>query len=175
MLNRHAMHFDASLQLHDMGDATFRILVLPIDLDTALRAQNVERVVVTLNERLDWHAPLLSLGEDRGRYVVVSAERRKALGLQDGETVRVHLREDTSTYGMPVPEEWTSMLEEEPALRPLFDALTPGQQRRLLYHVGKPKREATRIKKAVGAADYLLRVGPENFDSATLPTWSPQR
>ena len=153
------MTFTAPLLLHRMGDSIFRILRLPPEIDAALP----ERTVVTLNESITWHAPLLSLGPDRGRYLVVSTERRRELGLTDGEEVQVHLRADTSPYGMPVPIEWQTLLDEDAQLRELFGALTPSKQRRLLYTVGKPKREATRLQKAVGAATYLLRVGSKEF------------
>ena len=165
------MTFQAPLRIRTMGDADFRILVLPADVDATLRTQDCDRVIATLNDSLTWHAPLLSLGDDRGRYLVVSVEHRRQAGIADGDTVRVALEPDTSTYGMPVPVEWQTLLEEDAELRAYFAALSPGKQRRILYTVGKPRTEATRLRKAVGAAAYLLQAGDTKFTYEGLLEW----
>ena len=169
------MTFQAPLRIRTMGDANFRILELPPDVDTALGAKNCDRVIATLNGELTWHAPLLSLGAGRGRYLVVSAAHRKTLGLNDRDTVRVALEPDTSTYGMPVPVEWQTLLEEDAELRAYFEALSPGKQRRILYTVGASRTEATRLRKAVGAAAYLLEATEQHFTYAGLLEYLKRR
>lgn len=50
-------------------------------------------------------------------------------------------------------------LADEPLAAARFEALAPPQQRRVLYAVGAPKREATRLRKAVAAVEYLTGTG----------------
>ncbi len=47
----------------------------------------------------------------------------------------------------PVPEEFQKLLEENPALKSAFDALTPGRQRSYLIHFSSAKQAATRIAR----------------------------
>ncbi|GIV31955.1 MAG: hypothetical protein KatS3mg030_257 [Saprospiraceae bacterium] len=47
----------------------------------------------------------------------------------------------------PVPEEFQKLLEENPALKSAFEALTPGRQRSYLIHFSTAKQPATRIAR----------------------------
>ena len=154
------MTFQAPLRVRTMGDADFHVLDVPPSVEQKLPH---ERVLVTVNGGLTWHAPLLPLGDGRGTYLVINVERRRQLRIAVGERVTVVLEPDDSPYGMPVPDEWRALLAEDAELRTRFEALSPGKQRRLLYTVGKPRTEATRLRKAVGAAAYLHEVGSAGF------------
>jgi uncharacterized protein YdeI (YjbR/CyaY-like superfamily) len=48
------------------------------------------------------------------------------------------------TRDFEMPEEFQSKLDELPALRAAFDALTPGRQRAYLFHFSQPKQAKTR-------------------------------
>jgi len=48
------------------------------------------------------------------------------------------------TKDYPVPEEFQTKLDESPALKTAFEALTPGRQRAYLFHFGQPKQSKTR-------------------------------
>lgn len=48
------------------------------------------------------------------------------------------------TKDYPVPEEFQNKLEELPALKTAFEALSPGRQRAYLFYFGYPKQSKTR-------------------------------
>lgn len=48
------------------------------------------------------------------------------------------------TADFEVPEEFQRKLDELPALRTAFEALTPGRQKAYLYHFAQPKQSKTR-------------------------------
>jgi len=52
-----------------------------------------------------------------------------------------------TTADFPVPEELQTKLDESPALRTAFYALTPGRQRAYLLHFAAPKQSATRTAR----------------------------
>jgi len=52
--------------------------------------------------------------------------------------------EKKKTSDFPVPEEFQSRLDADPALKSAFDALTPGRQRGYLFHFSQPKQSKTR-------------------------------
>lgn len=55
--------------------------------------------------------------------------------------------EKKKTSDFPVPEEFQSRLDEDPALQSAFEALTPGRQRGYLFHFSQPKQSKTRASR----------------------------
>lgn len=55
--------------------------------------------------------------------------------------------EKKKTSDFPVPEEFQSRLDEDPALQSAFEALTPGRQRGYLFHFAQPKQSKTRASR----------------------------
>jgi uncharacterized protein YdeI (YjbR/CyaY-like superfamily) len=70
-------------------------------------------------------------------YILEAIEIEKA-GLKVG-------KKKTSDFAIPV--EFQRKLDELPALRAAFEALTPGRQRAYLYHFAQPKQSATRVSR----------------------------
>jgi uncharacterized protein YdeI (YjbR/CyaY-like superfamily) len=60
----------------------------------------------------------------------------------------------TSEYEMP--EEFRSKLDESPALKTAFDALTPGRQRAYLYFFSQPKQSQTRASRVEKSIKQIL-------------------
>ena len=54
-----------------------------------------------------------------------------------------------------MPEEMEVLLAQDEEADRYFHQLTPGKQRSLLHIIGKPKTEATRLKKAIVITEYL--------------------
>ncbi|TNE46062.1 MAG: hypothetical protein EP343_25180 [Deltaproteobacteria bacterium] len=52
-----------------------------------------------------------------------------------------------STAEFEVPEEFQTRLDDDPALRDAFEALTPGRQRSYLLHFSQPKQSKTRTSR----------------------------
>jgi len=46
-----------------------------------------------------------------------------------------------------IPDEFQNKLDEMPALKTAFEALTPGRQRAYLYHFSEPKQSKTRVSR----------------------------
>lgn len=53
-------------------------------------------------------------------------------------------------------EEFQTKLEENPALRAAFEALTPGRQRAYLLHFSSPKQSSTRIARIEKSIQFIL-------------------
>lgn len=56
-----------------------------------------------------------------------------------------------------VPDEFSRKLKEVPALKPAFDALTPGRQRAYLFYFSQPKQAKTRESRVEKCLDQILR------------------
>ncbi len=68
--------------------------------------------------------------------------------------LKVNLKK-TSAY--KIPEEFQNKLDENPALKKAFDALTPGRQRGYILHFSAPKQSKTRESRVEKYMKQILK------------------
>lgn len=111
------------------------------------------RVVCTINHQIKLHCALMP-NKDTW-FIMLNQGVVKKLNVISNCEIEVSLIKDRSTYGMPMPDEFREVLDQEPDADSYFHALTAGKQRSLLYIVGKVKNVDSRIKKSLAIADHL--------------------
>ncbi|SEK65296.1 YdeI family protein [Paenibacillus sp. OK003] len=79
-------------------------------------------------------------------YILEAIEVEKA-GL------KVELKKNTE---YAVPEEFQTKLDENPALKTAFEALTPGRQRAYLFYFSQPKQAKTRESRVEKSMQQIL-------------------
>ena len=89
-------------------------------------------------------------------YILVNQELQKKLQLEIGDSVTLDLARDESKYGMEMPVEFETILNQDKLASEYFHLLTPGKQRNLIYIVSKVKNTDSRINKALAIIDHLL-------------------
>lgn len=93
-----------------------------------------------------------------GRYVISFGKRyQKELGIYPSDYFDLQLFEDTSKYGVEMPEEFSAVLESDPEAQELFELLTDGARRSLIYYVLQYKNSQTRIDKALLISENIKR------------------
>ena len=155
--------FAAKLR-HDTADtprAQGSILPVPAEVARAIptRPDRTRRVDVAIAGLPVYQAKIA--GNGRGGYFVpVNRARRERLAELHGPDAElaVALTPDTSKYGLPVPPAFELLLAEDGVALAYFDALPGGLQRRVLFGLAAPKREATRLHRAVATVEYLHEV-----------------
>ena len=81
----------------------------------------------------------------------------KAYILEAIEVEKAGLRVDfKKTKEFATPEEFQNKLDESPALKLAFEALTPGRQRAYLLHFSAPKQSKTRVSRIEKCAPQIL-------------------
>lgn len=130
------------------------VLPVPEAVAAEFLAKDAKRCICKIAD-MHWPCALLSGGEKYGYFILLNKKRREVLGNIEEELIEVTLTEDISEYGMPLPEEWAEILEFDDEAATIFAQLTPGRQRSILHMVGSPKREETRITRALRIADNL--------------------
>lgn len=111
------------------------------------------RVVCSINGGEQFQCALMPWGEFY--YIIVNKKRRDELGIEAGDEVNVELVEDKSKYGMPMPEEFREVLDQDTEGDKLFHALTAGKQRSMLYYIGKMKDIDNRIHATLIFIEHL--------------------
>jgi uncharacterized protein YdeI (YjbR/CyaY-like superfamily) len=67
--------------------------------------------------------------------------------------LKVNFKETTEFI---IPEEFQNKLDEIPALKTAFDALTPGRQRAYILHFSAPKQSKTRVSRVEKCMQQIL-------------------
>lgn len=130
--------------------------IVPEELVEATNGTD-RRMVVLANGLHRFHAALMSTG--KGQYFVYANEElRKKLKIQLGDIVVLEMDKDESDYGMPVPDSFLELLQQDSEGDYYFHKLTKGKQRNLIHIINKPKNENLKIHKAVVILEYLKSV-----------------
>ncbi len=114
-----------------------------------------KRVKCSINGTDPFQCALMPWGEIH--YILVNKLRRTELGLNVGDIVDVTLEKDDSKYGLPMPEEFREILDQDPDGDKLFHALTAGKQRSILYQVAQPKDIDRRIHTGLIFIEHLKK------------------
>lgn len=93
-----------------------------------------------------------------GDYCMMfSKNNQKALGLFQNDYFKTQLFEDRSKYGVDVPEELDAVLLSDYEAYQIFESLTSGKQRSIIYTIIRIKNSQSRIEKAIIMCDNLKR------------------
>ena len=96
------------------------------------------------------------MGNGKGSYVIsINKENREKADLCPGDRARVKLVRDNSKYGLPMPAELREVLSQDPDGKKLFETLTNGRQRSVIYYIGKSKDIDIRIRHALIIVEHL--------------------
>lgn len=131
---------------------------LKVPDEIAIEIRNVSsRVVCTLNNKISYQSAVLSAGK-KGYFININKEIREKLGAQLHDEIQVYLTLDQSKYGLPVPDVFQVLLQQDPEFDAIFHQLTSGKQRTLLHLIGGFKSEAKQLEKLIILRNYLVQV-----------------
>jgi len=141
-----AVSFEGEYRQSSKGGMHFVIVPQGVRLQFAERGN--ARVVASVGALEPFQCGLLPLTTGEG-YLIVNKARQKVLDLKPGDNVPVTLRRDESEFGAPMPEELEAVLAQDEEARTLWDGLTAGKKRGVMYAVSREKGVERRIDKAV--------------------------
>jgi len=97
--------------------------------------------------------------------MMFSKAKQKELELSLGDSFTVQLFEDTTKYGVEMPEELEAVFLTDVEAFNIFETLTPGKQRSIIYGVLRFKSSQQKIDKAFIMCENLKR---RNFDTLRI-------
>lgn len=134
------------------GKATYTILRLPEEVALRLRAAGAVRVEGEIAE----HPVNLALSQApgvEGSFLWAGQSLRDRIGIAPGERVEVRLR-PAAPDAVETPGELEAALHQA-GLSGVWEALTPGRRRGLLYRLQTAKRPETRAKRVAEIVESL--------------------
>jgi uncharacterized protein YdeI (YjbR/CyaY-like superfamily) len=107
-----------------------------------------------LNDDVEFHCAILPKKEG-GHFVNIGSMICKKLNIAEGTTVTATFRVDDTAYQFDMPEAFRAVLSTDPEADNLFHALTPGNQRGLIYLVAQVKSPEKSVERALKIAERL--------------------
>lgn len=133
-------------------------LVLPEDIVRPFLEKGHKRVKVRANfegKDIIFHG---ALQKSKNRYVLTFGKsNQKALGIFPNDYFQLQFFEDTSKYGVDMPEELDAVLLSDLEAHRIFETLTDGKKRGIIYMIARYKTPQTRIDKSLLLCENLKR------------------
>lgn len=127
--------------------------LVPSDIAEKFVEGKNRRVICTINGEVTLHCALMPNKETW--FIMLNKSIQKKLKTPLNSEIQVRIIRDESEYGMPMPDEFREVLDQDQEADKYFHMLTPGKQRTLIYIVSTVKNAESRIRKSLAIADHL--------------------
>ncbi|WP_109300296.1 YdeI/OmpD-associated family protein [Aquimarina sp. AU474] len=118
-----------------------------------LRYKRVITEITFKNKSVRFHAALQKYHNKH--HITFNKANQKSIGVFPSDYFKVELFEDTSKYGVEMPEEFEAVLQSDPQGFDIFESLTDGKKRSLIYYILKIKNSQTRIDRSLLITENL--------------------
>ncbi len=133
-------------------------LLLPETIIRPFLAKNQKRVkaIASFNSKeITFYGAIQKRGDNY--YMMFGKRYQKELGIFPNDYFKLQFFEDTSKYGVAMPEELEAVFLGDPDAFDIFESLTAGKKRGLIYAITRFKNTQTRIDKSLVLCENLKR------------------
>lgn len=113
-----------------------------------------KRVIVDVNNRMKLHCAIMKSKED-GYFIYIGSKALNELELKEGDDIYIEINEDNSDLKFDYPEEFQEVLDTDIEAKQVFNTLTDGNKRSIIYLVTRIKSINKRIEKSLKIAEQL--------------------
>ncbi len=147
------LKFDATLNRPE-GVGTWTYFDIPLDRMQLLGAKGQVRVKGTINGH-----PFRNSARPHGNgshYIVVDRSIRDAMGVTQGDVVKVEMEIDTAPRTLEIPADFADVLGVKGKQREAFEALSYSRKKEFVEWIESAKKEDTRSRRIAGSLEMLL-------------------
>jgi Domain of unknown function (DUF1905) len=111
------------------------------------------RLVCHLDEKISYQCGLNHLG-DGNFFIIIAGKYLEQLNKKAGSYVHFKIQEDPNPLGVDVPEMLTVLLTQDEDLKKIYDQITDGKKRALIFSILKIKDIDKQVQVAI---DFLRK------------------
>jgi Bacteriocin-protection, YdeI or OmpD-Associated/Domain of unknown function (DUF1905) len=115
---------------------------------------NNKRAICTINETESFHCAIMPKKEG-GYFINIGSAICKRLKIKVGNEIKAHFEIDKTEYQFEMPEELAEVLNTDEEASTIFNALTVGNQRGLIYLLSLVKSSDKKIERALKIAEQI--------------------
>jgi hypothetical protein len=134
-------------------DSGMHYVIVPNAFIQPFLEKGVKRVVGIIQNET-FHCAFMPKKEG-GYFINIGSKICKALNLKLGDEVSVSFKEDTTDYQFDMPAEFAEVLYQDTDAFSIFDNLTDGNKRGLIYLITLVKSSDKRIERALKITEKL--------------------
>ena len=134
-------------------------LTIPSEVVNLFENKRQTRLVCTINEHFTFQCGLNHLG-DGNFFIIIGSQKMKEIGKKLGDKVSFEIREDPNPLGVDMPEVLEAMLEQDEELKSVFENLSLGKQRSVIFAIQKIKsidKQIESIRKYIGLVQKPIK------------------
>jgi hypothetical protein len=135
-------------------------LFIPKNILEPFAKANQSRVKVRAynnDKSIEFYAAIKKNKNSKNYSMMFGKRYQKELGVLQNDYFEMQIFEDTSKYGVDMPEELDAVLLSDYDAYQIFESLTAGKQRSIIYTIIRIKNSQSRIDKSIIMCDNLKR------------------
>ena len=106
------------------------------------------RLKCNIDGKIEYSCGLNHLG-DGNFFIILSTKNLKKLGKTLGDQVDFEIYEDPNPLGVEIPEVLEVLLEQDEFAKEVFDKITDGKKRSLIYSINRIKNIDLQVEKSL--------------------------
>ena len=126
------------------------------------KQSRVKVIATHQHKKIEFYAAVKNDKESGHFKMMFSKAKQKELNLSLGDDFEMQLFENTSKYGVDMPEELDAVLLSDFDAYQIFENLTKGKQRSIIYYILRLKNSQKRIDQSLLLCENLKRGNTEN-------------
>ena len=128
-------------------------LMIEADVINRFERKRHTRLVCHLDEKISYQCGLNHLG-DGNFFIIIAGKYLEQLGKKVGSFVHFKIEEDPNPLGVDVPEVLTVLLAQDESLSEIYDKITDGKKRALIFSIIKIKDIDKQVQ---GITEFLAK------------------
>ena len=132
----------------DARQGGYCYLEIPASLINSLEKGRKSRFICTLNDSVKFQCGLSHLGNGNF-FIILSKDRRKQANIEIGDRVSFHLCIDPNPLGVAIPEMLEVLLSQDNGLNAMWNELTDGKKRSVIYAVNRIKNVDLQVRRSI--------------------------
>jgi Domain of unknown function (DUF1905)/Bacteriocin-protection, YdeI or OmpD-Associated len=134
-------------------------LTIPAEVVNQFEQKRQTRLLCTIEEKYTFQCGLNHLG-DGNFFIIIGSQKMKDIGRKLGDKIRFEIKQDPNPLGVDIPEVLEAMLEQDDALKSVFENLSMGKQRSVIFAIQKIKsidKQIEGVRKYIGLVQQPMR------------------
>lgn len=145
------LSFEQAIRQLEKRKGGYFYLGIPAEEVAKFEKGKATRLLCTIDQKVSYSCGLNHMG-DGNFFIIVATRYMKQLKMQVGDQVTFELVEDPNPLGVKVPEALAVLLEQDKAAKAVFEKITDGKKRSLIYTIQKLKDIDKQVQKSL---DFL--------------------
>jgi Domain of unknown function (DUF1905)/Bacteriocin-protection, YdeI or OmpD-Associated len=134
-------------------------LTIPAEVVNQFEQKRQTRLLCTIEEKYTFQCGLNHLG-DGNFFIIIGSQKMKDIGRKLGDKIRFEIKQDPNPLGVDIPEVLEAMLEQDDALKSIFENLSLGKQRSVIFAIQKIKsidKQIEGVRKYIGLVQKPIK------------------